>query len=207
MRPLIAASLLLLSASPAVAGTLVVRVVDPAGRPVNDAVVIVDPVGRPSPPPPPAGPYRIEQRNMQFSPFVSVVPVGANVSFPNFDATRHHVYSFSPAKRFELKLFARDQSRSVRFDKAGIIAIGCNIHDQMSAFLFVTASPWAQRTERGSVTFRDAPSGQVKISVWHPYLRAPSLTVSRMLPLGGGNRAETFAVKLRPPPLHNMDAY
>src|SRR4249919_812334 len=201
MRPLIAASLLLLSASPAVAGTLVVRVVDPAGRPVNDAVVVIDPVGSPSPPPPPTGPYRIEQRNMQFSPFVSVVPVGANVSFPNFDATRHHVYSFSPAKRFELKLFARDQSRSVRFDKAGLIAIGCNIHDQMSAFLFVTASPWAQRTERGSVTFRDAPSGQVKISVWHPYLRAPSLTV------GGGNRAETFAVKLRPPPLHNMDAY
>lgn len=207
MRHLIAASLLLLSASPAVAGTLVVRVVDPAGRPVNDAVVIVDPVGRPSPPPLPAGPYRIEQRNMHFSPFVSVVPVGANVSFPNFDATRHHVYSFSPAKRFELKLFARDQSRSVRFDKAGIIAIGCNIHDQMSAFLFVTASPWTQRTERGSVTFRDAPSGQVKISVWHPYLRAPSLTVSRVLPPGGGNRAETFAVKLRPPPLHNMDAY
>jgi hypothetical protein len=207
MRHFVAASLLLLSASPAVAGTLVVRVVDPAGRPVNDAVVFVDPVGRPSPPPPPAGPYRIEQRNMQFSPFVSVVPVGANVSFPNFDATRHHVYSFSPAKRFELKLFARDQSRSVRFDKAGIIAIGCNIHDQMSAFLFVTASPWAQRTERGSVTFRDAPSGQVKISVWHPYLRAPSLTVSRVLLFGGGNRAETFAVKLRPPPLHNMDAY
>jgi plastocyanin len=207
MRQVIFAGLLLFPASPAVAGTLVVRVVDPAGHLVNDAVVTIDPVGRSSPPAALAGPYRIEQRNMQFKPFVSVVPVGATVSFPNFDATRHHVYSFSPAKRFELKLFARDQSRSVRFEKAGIIAIGCNIHDQMSAFLFVAASPWAQRTERGSVTFRDAPSGQVKVSVWHPYLRAPSMTVSRIMPLGGGSRVESFAVKLRPPPLHNMDSY
>jgi plastocyanin len=207
MRQLIAAGLLLVSASPAVAGTLVVRVVDGTGRPINDAVVTIDTAGVTARPARLAGPYRIEQRDMQFNPFVSVVPVGATVFFPIFDATRHHVYSFSPAKRFELKLFARDQSRSVRFDKAGIIAIGCNIHDQMSAFLFVTASNWAQRTERGTATFRDAPSGQAKISVWHPYLRAPSLTVSRMLPLGAGNRVETFAVKLRPPPLHNMDSY
>jgi hypothetical protein len=207
MRQFIAAGLLVLSASPAVAGTLVVRVVDPAGHAVNDAVVTIDQVGRPSSPPPLAGPYRIEQRNMQFNPFVSVVPVGATVSFPNFDATRHHVYSFSPAKRFELKLFARDQSRSIRFDKAGIIAIGCNIHDQMSAFVYVVASPWAQRTERGAATFREAPSGQAKITVWHPYLRAPSLTVSRMLPPGGGKRVETFTIKLRPPPLHSMDSY
>ena len=122
------------------------------------------------------------------------------------DATRHHVYSFSPAKRFELKLFARDQTRSIRVDKAGIIAIGCNIHDQMSAFLFVVASRWAQRTERGAATFREAPSGLSKITVWHPYLRAPSLTVSRMLPSVEA-RVETFTVKLRPPPRHDMGNY
>jgi hypothetical protein len=207
MRQLIVAAVLLVSASPAVAGTLVVRVVDGAGHPINDAVVTIDPVAVAARPTRLPGPYRIEQRNMQFNPFVSVVPVGATVSFPNFDATRHHVYSFSPAKRFELKLFARDQSRSIRFDKAGIIASGCNIIDQMSAFLFVTASNWARRTERGAATFRDAPSGQAKVTVWHPYLRAPSSTVSRMVLLSNGNRIETFSVKLRPPPMHNMDSY
>ena len=207
MRQRVAACLLLFCASPGLAGTLVVRVVDPAGRPVNDAVVTIDPVGRAAKPARLAGPYRIEQRDMMFHPFVSVVPVDATVFFPNFDATRHHVYSFSPAKRFELKLFARDQSRRMRFNKAGIIAIGCNIHDQMSAFLFVTANGWAQRTERGAATFRDAPSGASNITVWHPYLRTPSLTVSRALPLGEGNRVETFKVKLRPAPLHNMDSY
>ena len=154
MRKTGAVSFLLLFASPAIAGNLSVRVVDQAGRPVNDAVVTIDPIGRPAQPARVLGPYRIRQHKMMFHPFVSVVPVGATVDFPNLDATRHHVYSFSPAKRFELKLFARDQTRSIRVDKAGVIAIGCNIHDQMSAFLFVSATRWAQRTERGAATFR-----------------------------------------------------
>lgn len=206
MRRIGLASLLLFFASPAMAGSLVVRVVDQAGRPVNDAVVTIDPISRPSQQARLVGPYRVEQRNMIFHPFVSVVPVGATVSFPNFDATRHHVYSFSPAKRFELKLFARDQSRSIRMDKAGIIAIGCNIHDRMSAFLFVSANRWTQRTERGAATFPDAPSGPSRITVWHPYLRTLSLTLSRTLQLGDDARFESFAVKLRPAPL-NMGNY
>ena len=68
------------------------------------------------------------------------------MSFPNLDPTKHHVYSFSPAKRFELKLFAKDQSRTVHFDKPGVVALGCNIHDQMSAFIVVTDSAWTART-------------------------------------------------------------
>ncbi|HET6942615.1 MAG TPA: methylamine utilization protein, partial [Sphingomicrobium sp.] len=83
------------------------------------------------------GTFSVSQRDMQFHPFVLVVPVGAKVSFPNLDPTRHHVYSFSPAKKFELKLFAKDQSRSVVFDKPGVVALGCNIHDAMTAFIYV----------------------------------------------------------------------
>lgn len=207
MRSIGAVSFLLLFASPVMAGNLVVRVVDQAGRPVSDAVVTIEPIGRPSQQARALGPYRIEQRNMMFHPFVSVVPVGATVNFPNFDATRHHVYSFSPAKRFELKLFARDQSRSIHVDKAGVIAVGCNIHDQMSAFLFVSANRWAQRTERGAATFREAPSGPAKITIWHPYLRTPSLTLSRTLRLGDGANLESFTLKLRPAPRHGMGNY
>ena len=76
------------------------------------------------------GRFVVSQRNIQFHPFLTIVPVGADVSFPNLDPTKHHVYSFSPAKRFELKLFARDQSRTVHFDKPGVVALGCNIHDR-----------------------------------------------------------------------------
>ena len=94
----------------------------------------------------PAAAIVVSQKNLQFHPFLTIVPVGADVSFPNLDPTKHHVYSFSPAKRFELKLFAKDQSRTVHFDKPGVVALGCNIHDQMSAFIVVTDSAWTART-------------------------------------------------------------
>lgn len=199
--------MLILTSAPAAAASLSVRLVDQSGRPVSDAVISIESVGHAPPPARAEGTYRIEQRDIMFHPFVSVVPVGTTVSFPNFDATRHQVYSFSPAKRFELKLFARDQSRSIRFDKPGIIAIGCNIHDQMSAFLIVTANGWTARTQRGLATFNGVPAGPIRIIVWHPYLRAPAMTLSRAAIVSGGNQSETIAVQLRPAPVHDMNGY
>ena len=201
LRPYLILAACLLCAMPLKAGVLTVRVTDEAGRPVRDAVVIVRPVGRPAPAPRQIAGIKVEQRDLQFHPFVTVVPVGTNVSFPNFDKTRHHVYSFSPAKKFELKLFASEQSRSVTFDKAGLVAVGCNIHDQMSAFLYVTDSAWTAKSEaRGAVAFGDAPAGPVTVSVFHPYLRAPGNIVSRTLSLGAAGGATTIALKLRAPP-------
>jgi plastocyanin len=187
-------------AVPAVAAPLSVRVVDARGRPVRDAVVTLRPIGVAARPAAASGSYSVSQKGMQFHPFVSVVPVGASVSFPNRDATKHHVYSFSPAKRFELKLFARDQSRSVRFDKPGVIALGCNIHDSMSAFIVVTDSPWTARTDgKGVVQFANAPNAAARLSVWHPYLRAPGNMLARRI--APGRRSEGFTVNLRSPPL------
>ena len=194
--------------TPAFAGSLSVRVVDAAGKPVRDAVVTLRPVGRAAPVPKPGANYTIEQRNLQFHPFVTIVPVGANVTFPNFDVTRHHVYSFSAAKRFEFKLFAKDQSRSIKVDLPGTIAVGCNIHDQMSAFLFVTDTAWTARTDsNGAVMFRDAPAGAVAIGVWHPYLRAPDGAVVRQVALNAMAHNEAFSVKLRSPPMRDMGGY
>jgi len=135
---LLAAGLAL--AAPLGAAPLTVRVVDANGRPVRDAVVTLRPAGAATRAPRPGGHFVVSQQNIQFHPFLTIVPVGADVSFPNLDNTKHHVYSFSPAKKFELKLFARDQSRTVHFDKPGVVALGCNIHDQMSAFIFVADS-------------------------------------------------------------------
>lgn len=186
-------------ATPAGAAPLSVRVVDSSGRPVRDAVVAYYPAGAKARPPRPGGSYVVSQKALQFHPFLSIVPVGANVSFPNFDPTKHHVYSFSAAKRFELKLFARDQSRSVRFDRPGVVALGCNIHDAMSAFIFVADSAWTARTNgHGMAQFGDAPEGAGRVSVWHPYLRAPGGMVEKAL--GPGQRSAGFAVRLRPPP-------
>lgn len=197
---------LLSAAAAAGARPLAVHVVDPSGHPVPNAVVAVRAAGQPARAPVVHGPYVMSQKDLQFHPFVLVVPVGADVSFPNFDATKHHVYSFSPAKKFELKLFAKEQSRTVHFDKAGIVPLGCNIHDQMSASIFVTDSLWTAKTDvRGMVQFPDAPDGAATLTVWHPYLRAPSNSIER--PLAPAERSADVVVRLRAPPVQGMSGY
>jgi plastocyanin len=175
-----------------------VRVVDSSGRPVRDAVVTLYPSAG-ARAPRPGSRYVVAQQNLQFHPFLTIVPVGADVSFPNLDPTKHHVYSFSSAKRFELKLFARDQSRTVRFDKAGVVALGCNIHDQMSAFIVITDSAWTARTNaQGMAAFGDAPNAAGRMTVWHPWLRAPGGVIEQAI--GAGQRSANFSIRLRPPP-------
>lgn len=192
--------------NPVFAATLEVRVVDGAGRAVPNAVVTVRPSGGVQRPMKAARVLSVIQKDMQFAPFVSVIPVGATVSFPNLDRTKHHVYSFSPAKKFELKLFARDQSRSIRFDKPGVIALGCNIHDSMSAFIVVTDSAWTAVTDsRGMVRFADVATAAGSMTVWHPYLRAPSNQLDRRI--SARTSSETVSVKLRPPPTLHSGGY
>jgi plastocyanin len=202
-RPLIG-SLLILTAAQAAAAPLVVRVMDSKGRPVSDAVVTLRAGSAKQPSI--GGSFSVSQKDMQFHPFVLVVPVGAKVSFPNLDPTRHHVYSFSPAKKFELKLFARDQSRSVLFDKAGVVALGCNIHDAMTAFIYVTDNRWTAKTgANGTVRFADAPDLAGKIAVWHPLLRAKANVVEREL--ARSDRNAGFTVALRAPPMAMTNGY
>jgi plastocyanin len=186
--------------APLSAAPLAVRVVDASGRPVRDAVVTLYPAGSAARAPSAGGRFVVSQQNLQFHPFLTIVPVGADVSFPNLDPTKHHVYSFSPAKRFELKLFARDQSRTVRFDKAGVVALGCNIHDAMSAFIVVTDSAWTARTNaQGIAAFGNAPNAPGRVTVWHPFLRAPGGTLQQAI--APTQRSANFMVRLRPPPV------
>ena len=188
------------------AAPLSVRVTDTAGRPVRDAVVTLYPEGTAARAARGGGRFVVSQKNMQFHPFVSIVPVGSDVSFLNFDPTKHHVYSFSPARRFELKLFARDQSRTVRFDKAGVVALGCNIHDAMTAFIVVTDSKWTARTNpRGVAMFPDAPSAPGRLKVWHPHLRAPAGAIQQRL--AANQRNANLSIRVRPSPPMRMSDY
>ncbi|MDB5697321.1 MAG: hypothetical protein JWN69_125, partial [Alphaproteobacteria bacterium] len=120
MRGLFFLSMLML-AGPVEAGELVVVMTNGKGAAIRNAVVTLYPAGRPAPLAAAKTNYQIMQKDFQFSPFVLVVPQGAQVAFPNLDPVRHHVYSFSPAKSFELKLYAKEHNRSVRFDTAGVV--------------------------------------------------------------------------------------
>lgn len=114
--------------------------------------------------------HEIGQKNRTFVPFISAVTVGSEVDFPNYDKTRHHVYSFSEAKSFELKLYVGRPDTTITFNKTGIVAIGCNIHDYMQAYIYVGGSPWlGKTTASGVVSFEELPKGTYQLNLWHPW--------------------------------------
>ena len=111
----------------------------------------------------------VDQKGKEFVPLASAVRVGTPVDFPNSDNIRHQVYSFSPAKVFNLKLYSGRPSTPVTFDRPGVVALGCNIHDRMIAWLLVVDTPWiAYPDARGVSTFKDLPEGEYDLRVWHP---------------------------------------
>jgi plastocyanin len=201
MRTLVLIALAALGlAGRALAGDLTVVVHTPEGQPVPDAVASFVPAGGLDPGAPIkfAWPMVMAQQNLQFSPFVLIAPVGSDVTFPNYDTVRHHVYSFSPAKRFELKLYGREQARSVKFDKVGTVALGCNIHDQMVGFIRVVDTPFAVKTDAaGRAVLKALPAGGGTLTVWHPYSRAPQGEVTRKLSDTGAAAQAVVVVDLR----------
>jgi len=201
MRFIATLLLIVFFSSKALAGTLSVTVRSADGKPVQDAVVMVYPGGQPTRGPISfPWPYRVAQQNIQFTPFVLIVPAGAEVAFPNLDKVRHHVYSFSAGNKFELKLYGREENRTVRLPTAGVAAIGCNIHDQMVGFIRVVDTAHAAKTDAtGVATLADIPAGSVVARIWHPYLRAmKNEKTLATTSLSGGTTRETVTVELRP---------
>ncbi len=207
MRFLIALAGLMLVGTPAVAGTLTVVVKNLAGQPVKDAVVTVTSAAAAAHGPIKfSWPMRMAQEHIQFDPFVLIVPVGTDVAFPNRDAVRHHVYSFSPTKRFEIKLYGKDETRSIHFDKPGVVALGCNIHDSMAGFIKVVDTPWAAKTDAtGVAELADVPDGAAVVHVWHPYMKGSSDDLTRPVTLsaqGEAREAVVLDVAVKAPGMH-----
>ena len=128
---------------------------------------------------------RMTQQNRLFSPHVLVVPSGSGVEFPNLDNTQHHVYSFSAAKTFELELYSGQPEAPVEFDSPGVVELGCNIHDQMQAFVVVADTPFHGTSHPQGHIRRPLPEGTgypLQLRVWHPRLEdnrvLQTLTVS-----------------------------
>lgn len=177
------------------AGELTVDVLDTAGAPIENAVVYVEPENKGSLP---IAPAIIEQRGKQFNPLVSVVQTGTDITFPNFDSVRHHVYSFSPAKTFELKLYSGVPSNPVRFDKAGTVILGCNIHDNMLAFIQVVDTPYFAKTNKmGKAILNDLPNGNYILKTWH-YALVKEKDVFEKPTIIKGSQAVTVNLALKP---------
>ncbi len=154
----------------AMAGVIDVRVQDANGQPLPDAVVFLESAAARAAVKP-APPAEIAQVQRSFDPAVTVVTVGTAVSFPNRDTVRHHVYSFSPMKKFEIKLYVGTPAAPVVFDQPGIAVLGCNIHDQMAAWVLVVATPfYGKAGVDGVVRLGNVPPGNYRLRSWHASL-------------------------------------
>ena len=163
--PLLALAVIILIVPNANAAQITISSSD--GQPLENAVVEIYYTSEANPP----QEENIYQRDATFHPKVLTVPSGSHVAFPNQDTTRHHVYSFSPAKTFDLNLYLQETPPPVHLDQAGIVVLGCNIHDHMQAFIVVSDAPYAATTDaEGILTLPALPSGEHRVRVWHPRL-------------------------------------
>ncbi len=180
---------------PAHAGDVAARVADQNGRSLEDAIVWAQPMSGQTP----ARDTRtvsIVQRDKRFIPRVTAVQVGTPVHFPNEDTVRHHVYSFSPAKVFSLKLYVGNPPSPVIFDKQGEVVLGCNIHDQMLAFVYGVDTPYFVRSGAdGSGRIANLLPGDYDLHVWHPDQRAAAAPV-RIAVRATGTVERTLSVAL-----------
>mgnify|MGYP001501971937 CR=1 FL=1 len=174
-RCYIFAGLALLPISNASAFDLLLNFVDEQQQTITGVVAEISgrPVGSA-----PAQPAIMDQVNRRFEPMVLLVQTGELVSFPNSDNVRHHVYSFSEIRQFSTPLYADEHVDPVLFDQPGVAVLGCNIHDSMVAYVYV--SPWQDRAisdETGRMTMSGIVEKPQTLSVWHPWLQTPDNTL------------------------------
>jgi plastocyanin len=146
------------------------------GKPLPDVVVTLKPVSHEPRLSATAGKpvsWRLDQKGKEFIPHILVIPPGTAVYFPNSDDIQHHVYSFSKAKRFEIKLYKGMPAEPIVFDQPGLVALGCNIHDWMLGYILITETPYFTQTNAEGHWSIDVPAGDYQVSLWHPDALAP----------------------------------
>ncbi|WP_188150083.1 methylamine utilization protein [Teredinibacter waterburyi] len=183
--------------SPAFAAVL--TIIDQHGQPLSGVVVEY---GKPLPPLPPASaPEIIDQVDKQFKPQLIIIQAGAKVSFPNSDDIRHHVYSFSSTKPFELKLYAGKPKSPIPFDNSGVVVLGCNIHDAMVGYIYVATAQTKISDAAGRVDITLDTSSDV-VRLWHP-LQLSQPDVQLEIPAAtiiNSSGSITLAVQTNPKP-------
>ncbi len=188
---------LLSGAGMANAGNILITVKDQRGAPIKDAVVYTLPLT--GVPPSRKAPAVVAQRNKQFVPYVSAIQAGTAVQFPNQDTVKHHIYSFSPAKKFELPLYSGTPAEPIVFETPGLVTLGCNIHDWMIAYILVAPTPWFTVTgPNGEGTLRNLPAGTYNLEIWQPRLKNTSALPPQRAVVKGGDMKVNFQLDLKP---------
>ena len=190
---LVLAGLAAPAAAPAQSVQVAVR--DRGGEAVEHAVVYALPLDR-NGAPVRSKKVEIDQIDKKYVPYVTAVQSGTEVSFPNRDPLRHHVYSFSEAKTFEIPLYKGTPPKPILFDKPGVVVLGCNIHDWMKAYVFVTETPYFSVTDAdGNAALSGLSPGSYRVEVWHPRLKGdPQATGQRLSAGASRDQPLTFVI-------------
>jgi plastocyanin len=190
------------------AASIDAQVRDAQGKPVADAVVYAVPAG--GAPDAHGKTAAIAQADREFVPYVTVLQAGTVVSFPNRDPIQHHVYSFSAAKSFEIRLYSGKSPSQILFDKPGVVTLGCNIHDWMIGYVLVVSTPYFAKTDASGIAhLADVPSGSYGVHAWHPRQSEASAARAFAIEPGSAN-AVAFAIDVVPrkakykPPLDRL---
>ena len=191
-------SALALMQSIAAAGSLTVKVGGETGAALGEVGVYAEPAVALAPLKT-APKAEIEQRARKFSPRVSIVQTGTEISFPNNDTVRHHVYSFSPAKIFDIKLYsAGTPGNPGPFDKAGTVVVGCNIHDQMVAYIHVVNTPYFAKTDAaGQARINGLPPGKYVLKAWHYNLANGAAIPEQTLIIADADATASFKLNVK----------
>lgn len=181
------------------ASALTVTVFEEAnGEPVENAVITVPGTDKPA-----RADHTMAQRDRAFQPEVLIIPVGSDVDFPNQDNILHHVYSFSPAKTFDIELYAGQPESPIHFDQAGVVELGCNIHDQMQGFIIVSDHEHHATTNAsGEASFPDGVvtnDASLDIRLWHRRQQEVGRFETRTINPGASSRTEV-RIELSPEP-------
>ncbi len=201
MAVLVAMAFAVSLAARAAAAELHVQIADERGKPVSDAIVRVLPADASAATervaPIPARTLVVDQRDEQFIPYVAVFRPGDRAVFRNSDVTRHHVYSFSPTKTFEMVVNPGESTPPLLLDRTGIVAVGCNIHDHMRTWLFVSDTPRIAVTgANGAALFSGLAAGHYRVVVWHPQLRPRQPEVAGDLTLATDSASDSLPLRL-----------
>jgi plastocyanin len=188
----------LLAAASAGATGIAVQVQDAAGKVLPDTVIYIEAEGNAAAGKP--GTALIEQKGLKFLPLVTVVQIGATINFPNNDKVRHHIYSFSPAHKFDQKLYSGQAASPQIFDKAGTVVLGCNIHDKMIAYVKVVETPYFAKTDGAGAARIELPAaGKYVVKAWH-YNTVGGATPEQTLTVKAGELATAvFKLPMKPP--------
>jgi len=186
------------------AAELSVMVVGRDGRGVDEVVVTAMSTAANIGSSPTLRPAVMDQKNLAFLPRVLVVATGTSVEFPNSDSVSHQVYSFSEAKYFHLPLYKGQVHPPVTFDRPGLVVLGCNIHDAMVGYIYVTDAPYFGTTEAGgSLHLKGLPPGDYRVTIWSPFIADAPESLIRTVHVDGNEPATTrvqLTLALRPLP-------